>query len=81
MIVSNAGFSDSSSFNRGIVAMLLLVVLLIARELAAAAADSSGNLRTRTFARTVKNVLLIPVVPLMLVFWYNVAFKVASMLQ
>lgn len=75
------GVSGASSFKQGLLAMFFLVVLLIFKELAGAAADFSRSFKTKTFARAVRGVLTIPVVPLLFVLGFIVIANLSRMLQ
>jgi hypothetical protein len=60
----------------GAAAVVSLILLLIMRELSSAHAEESGNLRSKLLSHT----LLIPIMPLLVVFAFIVAVKVLEVL-
>jgi hypothetical protein len=60
----------------GAAAVVSLILLLIMRELSSAHAEESGNLRSKLLSHT----LLIPIMPLLIVFAFIVAVKVLEVL-
>ncbi len=60
----------------GAAAVVSLILLLIMRELSSAHAEESGNHRSKLLSHT----LLIPILPLLVVFAFIVAVKVLEVL-
>ena len=60
----------------GAAAVVSLILLLIMRELSSAHAEESGNKRSKLLSHT----LLIPILPLLVVFAFIVAVKVLEVL-